>query len=138
MKGPVLLDTGPLVALLSAQEKHHGWVKEQLATLEPPLVTCEAVLSEACFLLGRTQRGPEPVIELLRRGALAVEFWLADEAEAVEKLLARYRTVPISLADACLVRMAETTPGATVLTFDRDFTIYRIHGRKAIPTRMPG
>lgn len=126
------------MALLSPQEAHHGWVKEQLAAIEPPLLTCEAVLSEACFLLGRTKRGPEPVIELLRRGAVAVGFKLADEAESVEKLLTRYRTVPISLADACLVRMAENTPGATVLTFDRDFTIYRIHGRKAVPTLMPG
>lgn len=137
MRAATLFDTGPLVALLSPQEKHHDWVRRHLAAIEPPLLTCEAVLSEACFLLGRTRRGPEPVIELLRRGALAVEFKLADEAEEVEKLLARYRNVPISLADACLVRMAETVPGSTLLTFDGDFKIYRIHGRKAIRTLMP-
>jgi predicted nucleic acid-binding protein len=134
---PVLIDAGPLVAALNARERHHAWVREQLAALRPPLLTCEAVLSEACFLLSKIPGGAEAVLGLVRRGAVTVAFSLAAEVEAVERLLARYRSVPISLANACLVRLAEKTPEAVVLTFDRDFTIYRIHGRRAIPTRMP-
>lgn len=137
MTGPVLLDTGPLVALLSPQEPHHEWVKQQLGSITAPLLTCEAVLSEACFLLRKTRGGAQGVLGLVRRGVVAMGFALVDEEEAVEALLKRYEDLPISFADACLVRLAEKTPGATVLTLDRHFTIYRIHGRRTVRVRMP-
>jgi predicted nucleic acid-binding protein len=137
MTGPVLLDTGPLVASLLVRERHHLWVKEQFATLTSPLLTCEAVLTEACFLVSERYPGPDAVLEMVRRGAVKVTFSLGEEVEAIEELLVRYRNVPIDFADACLVRMAELTPRSTLLTFDGDFSIYRIHGRKPIPRLMP-
>lgn len=76
-------------------------------------------------------------MQLLARGIVAVPFRLEDEMPAVAKLLFRYASVPMSLADACLVRMTEQYPSGVVLTLDRDFRIYRKHGRQSIPTRMP-
>lgn len=137
MRSSVLLDTGPLVALLNARDVHHGWVKDRLAALAPPLLTCEAVLSEACFLLRGLDDGPERVLELVHRGAVSVPFRLEDELPAVRRLLVRYADVPMSLADGCLVRMAERHADSVVMTLDSDFRIYRRHGRQVVPTLMP-
>ena len=83
---------------------------------------------------------PEAVISLVERGVLDVSFRLADEAAAVArmmKMMKKYDDVPMSLADACLVRMSEQRPGSVVLTLDGDFRIYRRSRRQRIPTRMP-
>lgn len=137
MTGPVLLDTGPLVALLKRRDRYHDWARQEVATVSPPLLTCESVLSEACFLLRKEPDGRAAVLELLRRGLVAVAFDLDRETAAVQKLLARYGNVPMDLADACLVRLAELTAGSVLLTLDSDFRIYRMHGRQVIPVRMP-
>jgi predicted nucleic acid-binding protein len=79
----------------------------------------------------------EVLLALVRRGALRVTFVLADQVGQLLELLRRYKDVPMSLADACLVRMAELRSGGVVLTLDSDFTIYRIHGRTPIPLLMP-
>ena len=99
-----------------------------------PLLTCEAVVSETCFLVRHARGGPSAV--LLSRGALRIAFQLEDNVSAV-RLMARYARVPMSLADACLVRMAEAHTDSRVLTLDRDFRLYRKHGRHAIPAIMP-
>jgi predicted nucleic acid-binding protein len=134
---PILLDTGPLVAFLNRRDRHHVWAAQQLGGLRPPLLTCEAVLSEACFLLRRLDGGTDAVFRLLERGLVSVVFRLADEAPAVRKLLARFRGVPMSLADACLVRLAEIHAEGAILTLDADFRVYRKHGRQVIPILMP-
>jgi len=133
-----LIDTGPLVAFLNRRDRHHEWAKQRLAELKPPLLTCEAVLSEACFLLRAQRGGAEAVLELLERALLQAAFNLDDEATSVRAIVTRYATVPASLADACLVRMAELHAESRVLTLDSHFTIFRIHGRKLIPTILPG
>ena len=137
MSGPTLLDTGPLVAFLNGRDHYHEWALGQWGRLRPPLLTCEAVLSEACFLLRSHIRGAGSVIELLKRRLIVPSFRLDDEAATVAKLLLRYDNVPISLADACLVRMTELHAESVVLTLDRHFTVYRRHGRQVIPTLMP-
>ncbi|MEW6366458.1 MAG: PIN domain-containing protein [Acidobacteriota bacterium] len=137
MKQVVLFDTGPLVAFINARDKYHEWAKAQLAEIRPPLWTCEAVLSEACFLLRETPRGPAAVLELLERGLVEVPFHIGMDPRAVRNLLARYASVPMSLADACLVRMSEAHTGSTVFTLDGDFRIYRRSGRQVIPLRIP-
>ncbi len=137
MSAPVIADTGPLVAFLNKRETHHAWAREQFELIRPPLVTCEAVISEACFLLRGIHRGVDNLMQLLARGVVATPFRLADEAANVSRLLARYRDIPMSLADACLVRLAEQHDAAPVLTLDRHFRIYRKSGRLVIPTLMP-
>lgn len=132
-----LLDTGPLVAFLNRSDRHHVWAAERLAEIEPPLLTCESVVSEACFLLRRLPDGPRAVLELVRRGLVAPGFRLDEESEPVGRLMARFADQPMSLADACLVRMAELHAGSRVLTLDRHFKIYRMHGRRVVPALMP-
>ena len=134
---PVIVDTGPLVAFLSSRDRHHAWTKNELAKVNPPLLTCEGVLSEAAFLLRGQPGGPAAVLELVSRKLVAIRFDLQAEVNAVGKLMERYKSVPMSLADACLVRMSETIPRALVLTIDSDFSIYRRNRRQAIPLIAP-
>jgi predicted nucleic acid-binding protein len=82
-------------------------------------------------------RGPAAVLELVGRGIVNVAYSVEADAEALGRLINRYHNVPMSLADACLVRMVERHPKATVLTLDRDFRVYRTHGRRVIPAIMP-
>lgn len=137
MTRTVLLDTGPLVALFNRRDRYHQWAIEQWAELESPLLTCEPVLTEACFLLRDLVGGPAAVLELLARGTAKTGYRVEAEAERLAKLMSRYAGVPMSLADACLVRMVEQQPAAAVFTIDRDFRIYRVHGRRVIPVIMP-
>lgn len=137
MKGPVIVDTGPLVALINRRERDHEWVREQWGRIVAPLVTCEAVVSEGCFLLQGVDGGVAALTQLFERGVVRIAFNLADELLAISRLLKRYHSVPMSLADACLVRMAEHFSTASVLTLDSDFGIYRKNGRTVIPTLMP-
>ena len=137
MKPAIILDTGPLVALIDARDKDHEWSVNQWREIEPPLLTCESVISEACFLLGQTRAGGAPVLEMLARHAIVTAFRLEEHVRSVRGLMRKYADVPMSLADACLVRMAEVTTHGMVLTLDRDFTIYRKHGRHVIPLVIP-
>ena len=137
MAANVVLDTGPLVALLDADEAHHRWAVEQFSQLRPPLLTCEAVLSEACFLISRVGADPSLATTLVERGVLSVTKLFDDEAPAIGRLMTRYRNVPMSLADACLVRIVEMTPNARLFTLDHDFSIYRQARRRVIPLLAP-
>jgi predicted nucleic acid-binding protein len=113
--------------------RHHRWAVEQFGRLEAPLATCEAVLSEACSLLRAFEGGPAAVLELADRGVLELPFVLEDEVAVVKRLLTRYRNLPMSLADACLVRLSELRADSQVMTLDRHFAVYRRHGRQVIP-----
>ena len=137
MKGAVLLDTGPLVTFLAAGSEHHTWVCEQWKRLHAPLLTCEPVLTEAAFLLKREGRETDPLFELLERGVLRVGLEIEDQLADLRTLMSRYRDRPMSLADACLVRLSELHRDSTVFTLDSDFRIYRRHGNKVIPVLMP-
>ncbi len=135
MAGNVLLDACFVVAVLSRRDSHHHWAVAQMPRLTPPWSTCEAVLSEAFHLLGT--RGAPGLSALLRRRAVLVAFNLANELEPVLKLTRKYANVPMSLADACLVRMSEILPDPVILTTDTDFRIYRRHGRHVVPAVTP-
>lgn len=135
MAGRALLDAGFVVALLSRRDAHHRWAVAQTPRLAPPWDTCEAVLSEAFHLLGA--RGTPGLSALLRRRAVVVAFDFANDLEPVLKLMQKYANVPMSLADACLVRMTEMRSDAVILTTDTDFRIYRRHGRQVIPCVLP-
>jgi predicted nucleic acid-binding protein len=135
MAASVLVDAGFIVALLSQRDAYHEWAVAQTPELVPPWRTCEPALSEAFHLLGR--RGAPALRTLLRRGSLMVDFDLADQMEPVLKLMEKYADVPISLADACLVRMTETQSDSVILSTDSDFRIYRRHSRQVVPYRLP-
>jgi predicted nucleic acid-binding protein len=133
----VIVDTGPIVALLDADDQQHGWVRAQFARLRPPLLTCEAVLTESCFLIARGGGDSSAVLQLVERGVLSIARLFDPEAAAVARLMHRYRNVPMSLPDACLVRLIELTSQATLFTLDSDFQIYRQKGRRLIPLLAP-
>ncbi len=137
MSAIVLLDTGPLVASLYRRDQHHLWAKRTMATLLPPFFTCEAVLTEACFLTHKLLGNSDAVIELVESDLVRVNFDLNSEISAVRNLMSHYADTPMSLADACLVRMSELHSDSVVLTTDSDFNIYRKHRRQTIPTIMP-
>lgn len=137
MRRQIILDTGPLVALLNRRDAYHGWAEAQWAQIEPPLLTCEAVLSEAFFLLRKLSPENQAVMKLVDRRIVKVAFSLDDHMKPVAELVAKYANIPMSLADACLVRMAELYPDGAVLTLDRDFRLYRKHGRRVVPLIIP-
>ena len=133
----VIVDSGPLIAFLLAPEPRHRWVVEQFRRLPAPFITCEPVLTETFHLARRAGADPRVFFSLFASGLVSVEFDLMRELNAVSTLAMKYRNIPMSLADACLVRMAELYPGAEVFTLDSDFQIYRKHGRHRIPLLMP-
>ena len=133
----VIVDTGPLVALFARRDTFHVWATDCFRSIPAPAVTCAAVLTEALFLLGKTANGPKNLFEALRRGAVVEAFHLSEHVDEVDKLMTRYRTVPMAFADACIVRMVETIPNAEVLTLDSDFHVYRRHGRLVVPLFRP-
>lgn len=133
----VIVDTGPLVALLSARDAHHQWARDTLGGIAPPLSTCEAVVSETCFLVRHLKGGADAVLALVSRGVVTLDFSLTSELEPVRKLMTKYATVPMSLADACLVRMTELAPRSAILTLDKDFRVYRRSGRHVVPLIAP-
>lgn len=132
-----IADTGPIVALLSSADRWHDWAKEQFAVLRAPLLTCEAALTEASYLLRQDKLAMQALFGLLEQHVLRVAFGLATEHAAVGMLMRRYADVPMSLADASLVRMSELARDAPVLTLDGDFRIYRRFGRQSIPLITP-
>jgi uncharacterized protein len=135
MAASILVDAGFLIALLSRRDGNHRWASEQAPRLPPTWITCEAVVSEASHLLGA--RGTPSLVSLLRRGAIVCSYRFADDMNAVLGLLEKYADVPMSFADACLVRMTETLNDPVLLTTDHDFRIYRRHGRQTIPCVLP-
>lgn len=137
MKRRVIVDTGPLVALLSTNDRWHAWAREQFAEIEPPLLTCEAVVSETCFLVQRSGGDPALVLRQFPSGLLAIPFTLASEVETIVNLMSKYADVPMSFADACLVAMAQEFPKSPVMTLDSDFQIYRKTKRNPIALISP-
>lgn len=132
-----LLDTGPLVSFLGAGLEYHEWAVEQMKRLRPPLLTCEPVLTETAFLLGRDGGDPDDLFTLLERGVMRVALSVQEQRTDLRALMRRYRNRPMSLADACLVRLSEIHGDAQVFTLDNDFRIYRRHGNRVIPVLMP-
>ena len=137
MKSQVIVDTGLLVALLNRRDTHHKWVVQQLADIKPPMLTCEAVLAEATYLTRSVPDARVALIEMLGEGFLTISMSLADQHSAILAMVRRYADVPMSLADACLVRLAELHPQSLVLTLDSDFAFYRKNGRQVIKTISP-
>lgn len=133
----VILDAGPLCAIIDRREEHHSWAVEQITRLPSPFITCDACLTEAFYLLGEYPFAVEQIGELLRRGKILSNFDCHARVERIFQLMRTYRDVPMAFADACLVCMVEDNPGSAVFTIDRDFTIYRQHRRRLIPLIAP-
>jgi uncharacterized protein len=137
MAKTVLIDSGPIVAVLRRRDQHHPWARAHFESSNESFATCEAVISESHFLIEGTPGGVEALYALLDRGIVKVPFSLTSQLAETVRLIRRYRDVPISLADACLVRMAELEEDTVVFTTDSDFRLYRRNGRQVIPLIIP-
>ena len=139
MRSGTLLDTGPLVAFFDKSDRYHRWAVDQWAQAPVPLLTCEAVVAEAAYLLREHAGLPgEKVMALFERKVIAVPFHLEEHAAPVAHLLAKYRDQNMQLAHACLVHMSELKRDSRVFTLDKaDFQIYRRFERKVIPLIAP-
>jgi predicted nucleic acid-binding protein len=130
------LDTGPLVAYLTERDAYHDWAVDTFAGLDPPAITCEPVLTEAAFLVVRNGQPATLVLDYALESEMRIGLQLEREMQIIGDLIRRYANVPMSLADACLVRLAEMT-GLPICTLDRDFAIYRTGRRRALNLIMP-
>jgi predicted nucleic acid-binding protein len=133
----IIADTSVIVAYLDKRDEWHDWTFEQMKILPAPYSVCESVITESCFLLDHLHNGKNNVLAMLKVGFLTIDFSLSDEVGAVQTLIKKYGNVPMSLADACLVRMSELTDNAKVFTLDNDFHIYRKNGKKKISLIIP-
>lgn len=133
----IVVDTGPLVAYFNRRDRWHRWAIEQMSALSSPLITCEPVIAETCFLIQRAGGRPEQLIRKVVQRSLVIGIELEDDAAGVESLMHRYADTPMSLADACLVRLTERLSDCLLFTLDSDFEHYRRNGRQVIPSLRP-
>jgi len=129
-----IADTGFLVALLQAHDRHHLWAAEVAENIQWPVLTCESVLSETAFHL-RSSKLP---LQMLQDGMLRLAFDLTRHLERLHDLARRYEDRHPDLADLCLIRMSELYPKYSVITVDEaDFRVYRRNKREVIPIICP-
>jgi predicted nucleic acid-binding protein len=132
-----LLDAGPLVALLDRREQRHSWATAMMREVRRPLMACEAVLSETCFLLAEVPRARLQLRLWMQSGFLEHQPLHATSVTRALVLMERHANVPMSFADACLVAMADEQPEARIFTLDRDFQIYRQAGHRPLALIAP-
>jgi predicted nucleic acid-binding protein len=125
----ILLDAGPMVALVHADDRHHRRCKETLRSLVEPLGSVWPAVTEAMYLLGFSWRAQDALWEFLERGAVTILPLEARDFARMRELMNRYKDLPMDLADAALVRVAERERIDRVFTLDRrDFSLYRPEG----------
>ena len=139
----ILTDAGPLVALVDKGEPDHDACVACLPNLSGPMVTTWPAITEAMYLLGEAGgwHAQEPLWSMVRQGDLEIAFQGSDDYERMRALMHKYRDLPMDLADASLVRLAEERRLRDIFTLDeRDFQIYRVLGRQRFriwPQREP-
>lgn len=129
----ILVDSGAIVAAIDRRDQWHQLAEARFRITPKPFYTCDAALSETCFLLGESKTAFDSLWGLIADGVIVLDFSLAEHLSSVGALMKKYRNVPMSLADACLVRMSELASDALLFTYDSDFSIYRRHGKQMIP-----
>jgi uncharacterized protein len=105
--------------------------------IREPMLTCDAVLSEALFLISSTSNGLSRFTDILVSGAIQSDFATTANARELATLIRKYKELPMSFADACLVRLSEIHEGSSILTIDSHFRIYRKNGSEPVPLLMP-
>ena len=133
----ILVDAGPLVALVDAGDQHHRRCAATLRNVREPLATVWPALTEAMYLLADLRNGQEALWEMIERGGLQLLPLDAADVPRIRELMRKYANRPMDLADAALLRVAERAGIRKFFTIDRrDFSIYRLHGRFR-PTVIP-
>ena len=130
----ILIDSGPLIALFDASDKYHQEAVNFIKSNKFPLVTTIASITEALHLLDFNRNAQLDFIEWMHRGAVEVQNIEKSDFARIKELTEKYRNLPMDFADSCLVYLAEKLNLNTIATIDRDFTIYRIQGRRKFKT----
>ncbi len=126
----ILIDSGPLIALFDASDKYHNKVVNFVKCNKYPLVTTIASITETLHLLNFNRNAQVDFIEWVHQGAVEIQNIENDDFGRIKDLTEKYRDLPMDFADSCLVYLAEKLSLNTIATIDRDFSIYRIKGRK--------
>ena len=134
---PVLIDTGVIFALLDQSEWAHEICVQVLNNLHRPLVTCEPVISESCYLLRRRPKAVQAVLANVENGFFAIPFQLSRSTPQVQAILQKYRDTPADFADACLIAMADELDSGDILTLDSYFKHYRWRRNRAFRLLIP-
>jgi predicted nucleic acid-binding protein len=125
----ILVDAGPLIAIVDRDDRHHSSCAEAFAAMRAPLGTIWPVLAEVMYLLGDVPGGADAVWQLVERGAVRLIPLDEKDVPRIRELMRKYADLPMDLADAALVRVAERDGARTVFTVDRrDFGVYRMQG----------
>jgi uncharacterized protein len=134
---PVLLDTGVIVAWLDRSERRHGDCVRALDGIDAPLITCEAVIAEACYLTRNLPGAADAILQNVASGAFQIPIALATCAPAIQRILRKYRDQEVDLADACLIHLASELRTGEILTLDRDFAFYRWGANRPFQALVP-
>lgn len=137
MAGELLLDTGALVSLLDARQRRHRDCVDFFDGWRGPVVSTEAVLTEATHLLGRTPGGHAACLDFFLAGAAVLVPTGVETLRRCRELMAKYSDLPMDYADATLVALAEDLGTTKIFTTDRDFAIYRAGGKQPFEI-LPG
>jgi len=133
----VLVDAGPLVALVDAQDQHHERCAAALRNLREPLATLWPNITEAMYHVLGVLPAQDALLEILQAGAVSLLALGSADLPRIRELMRQYSDRPMDFADAALIRVAEREGIRTFFTLDRrDFSIYRLHGRTR-PTLIP-
>ena len=134
---PILVDTSFIIALYNKSDRRHAQCMYMLDAVEQQAVTCEAVVTESCYMLRQVRGAMADILATIETGALEIRFQLDRSAGKVRALLEKYRDLPASLADACLVQMADELDTGDILTLDSDFKRYRWRRNRAFNLLIP-
>ena len=133
----ILVDTGPLIALVKAEDQHHAACVAALKTIGQPLGTVWPVLTEAMYLLAGLPQAQGDIWEMIARSTVQILPLGAADVPRIRELMLKYSNRPMDLADAALIRVAEREGLRKFFTVDRkDFAVYRLYGRIR-PTILP-
>ena len=130
----ILIDSGPLIALFDSSDKYHHAAVNFIKTHKLPLITTLASITETLHLLDFNRNAQIDFLEWVHRGAVEIYNIENSDFNRLKELTQKYRDSPMDFADSCLVYLAEKLNLNTIATIDRDFTIYRIQGRKKFKT----
>ena len=137
MNSYLILDAGPIVAALNPKDPFHEWASKQLIEASQSFLSCEAVLTEAAFLLRKSHSGIEALFNFAEESPVYFPFGYSQKRSEIHRLITSYENVPMSFADACLVQLSELYPDAPILTLDSDFLIYRRNKKERLPLILP-
>lgn len=121
----ILLDTGPLVAILDKRDQFNHWAESELSDLKPPFITCESVISEALFITRKFEQALDAISEMINKGLLIPKCTLQENRALIFSQLKKYNDQQTSLADICLLVLYNETKNTLIFTTDSDFLVYR-------------